>query len=119
MRQLAICEQLIKSFPALLPLIFLTLSGCGNEPSPPDADALPHPDRPDVIEIITRNTAALGGEAALDAVQTMVKQSIIEEGEYRDTAIFATDRHGRMRIDIFADGKRVYAESFDGQLGHQ
>ena len=109
----------MRTFPALPLLVFLTLSACGDLPPPPDADALLDPDRADVDEVVALNTAALGGEAALDAVQTMVKRSLIEEGEYRDIAIFATDRHGRMRIDIFADGKRVYAESFDGQLGHQ
>lgn len=72
-----------------------------------------------LADIIAKNTEALGGAAALDAIQTMVKHTLIEEGDSRYAAIFATDRKGRMRIDIFADGSRVYAESYDGRKGHQ
>jgi hypothetical protein len=57
--------------------------------------------------------------AALNDVQTMVKRSLIVEGDYRDIAVFATDRKGRMRIDIFADCERVFAESYDGEKAYQ
>ena len=72
-----------------------------------------------VVEIISRNTNALGGQTALDSVQTMIKRSLIVEGDYRDIAVFATDRKGRMRVDIFADDQRVFAESYDGESAYQ
>jgi len=97
----------------------LLLVGCGGDPSSPEGSAQTEPRRAEIVDVIAKNTTALGGEEALDAVQTMVKTSLIEEGDYRDIAVFATDRQGRMRIDIFADGKRVFAESYDGQRGHQ
>ena len=74
---------------------------------------------PEKLAAVDANTEALGGVAALDDVQTMVKKSLIVEGDYRDIAVFAIDRLGRMRVDIFADGKRVFAESYDGTNGHQ
>ena len=70
-------------------------------------------------QIVAMNSNALGGEEALDSVTTMVKRSRIGEGEYRDIAVFATDRLGRMRVDIFADGQRVFAESYDGSKAYQ
>ncbi|MDH3336727.1 MAG: hypothetical protein OER22_13835 [Gammaproteobacteria bacterium] len=95
------------------------LHGCQEEAASTVADKMGEPTVYDLAEIIDKNTAALGGDVALDAVRTMVKRSQIEEGDYRDIAIFATDRQGRMRVDIFSDGERVFAESFDGQRGHQ
>lgn len=70
-------------------------------------------------DVIDQNTRALGGGPALDGVQTMVQRSRIVEGAYRDIAVFATDRSGRMRVDIFADGQRVFAESYDGEKAYQ
>ena len=97
----------------------LLLAACGNnsETTPPKIGE--EKTYANIAEAVSTNTEALGGVHALDGVQTMLKRSLIEEGELRDIAIFATDRKGRMRVDIFADGKRVFAESFDGERGHQ
>ena len=70
-------------------------------------------------QVVQANTRALGGAQALDRVQTMVKHSLIVEAPYRDIAVFATDRRGRMRVDLFAEGERVFAESYDGSRAHQ
>ncbi len=70
-------------------------------------------------EIIAKNSIALGGKEALDSVTTMVKTSRIVEGNNRDIAVFAADRLGRMRVDIFADGHRVFSESYDGEDAYQ
>ncbi len=108
----------------------LVLNGCDsgkhaetvteNEP-PATTETVTRSESPaaSVSDIVAANTEALGGAVALDAVQTLVKTTLIEEGDYRDLAVFATDRQGRMRIDIYAGGERVYTESFDGQHGHQ
>jgi hypothetical protein len=97
----------------------LTLAACSGESDLPPSGMAVNEAYTNVADAISANTEALGGAVALDAVQTMVKRSLIEEGDYRDIAIFATDRQGRMRVDIFADGERVFAESFDGTHGHQ
>jgi hypothetical protein len=95
------------------------LVGCEGEKVSSESPKESEPPVSSLAGVIAKNTAALGGELALDAVDTMVKRSLIVEGDFRDIAVFATDRLGRMRIDIFADGERVFAESFDGQAGHQ
>jgi len=99
--------------------IALMLIGCEGEKPSPELTKESEPLVSDLADIIAKNTAALGGDIALDAVQTMVKRSLIVERDHRIIAVFATDRLGRMRVDIFADGERVFAESYDGQGGHQ
>lgn len=105
-----------KRLPVYLYAPLLALQACGAADSPATSGKAA---RDELAEIINRNTQALGGEEALDRVQNMVKRSLIVEGDYRDTAIFVTDRLGRMRVDIFANGQRVFAESFDGEYAHQ
>lgn len=98
-------------------LAMVMLSACQSNASSAAADTGERPD--DLEDVVTRNTIALGGETALDSVTTMVKRSLIVEGQYRDIAVFATDRQGRMRVDLFADGERVFAESYDGGSAFQ
>ena len=76
-------------------------------------------DQVSLQKIIEQNSIALGGENSLDAIQSMEKRSNILEGEFDDETIFVVDRFGRMRVDIFAAGERVFAESYDGAKGHQ
>lgn len=97
----------------------IALIACTDHTPSGEASSRTGADSVALADIVALNTSALGGAAALDAVDTMVKRSVIEEGEHRDIAIFATDRQGRMRIDIFVEAQRVYTESYDGQNGHQ
>ena len=70
----------------------LLLVGCNDGVSTSESGNQSDTSQVDITDIIALNTAALGGQAALDSVRNMVKKSIIEEGENRDTAIFTTDR---------------------------
>ena len=101
---------------AAILLFALGAGGCAPEAEPlaPAGSAAPTLD-----SIIAQNTAALGGRAALDAIDNIIKHSLIVEGDDPVEAIFATDREGRMRVDIYAGGERVFAESYDGEAGHQ
>ena len=68
---------------------------------------------------IDRHVEARGGETAIEAQNTIrVRVRVTEptftvEGDYRAT------RDGLMRIDIYADGNRVYTEALDGSEGWQ
>lgn len=68
---------------------------------------------------IGRHVDARGGEAATEAQHAIrVRVQVTEpaftvEGDYRAT------RDGLMRIDIYADGERVFTEALDGDGGWQ
>ncbi len=73
------------------------------------------PIAPDVDELIRRNTLALGGAEAMAAINTLQIELRITEGNSTIEGKYATDRSGRMRIDIHAGGKLVWIEALDGQ----
>ncbi len=70
-------------------------------------------------EIIERNTEAMGGRAAIEAVQSVEVSLHITDPDFEVDGIYHAARPGRMRIDIIDDGQRVYTEAFDGQRGWQ
>ncbi len=71
----------------------------------------PKPSDP-LAAIIAQHTEARGGAAAIEAVRNVrTKVEIVEPtfqvtGDYRAT-------EGRMRIDVYADGRRVFSEGVD------
>jgi outer membrane lipoprotein-sorting protein len=70
-------------------------------------------------DIIARNTEAMGGPAAIEGVKTIeVELHIVDPGFEVDGTYHAA-RPNRMRIDVKADGKRVFVEAFDGKRGWQ
>jgi len=74
---------------------------------------------PALDDLIEQNTVANGGAVALDRISALEERSTITEPEYTTETIFVSDRTGRMRIDIYYQGERVFAESFDGEHGYQ
>jgi hypothetical protein len=70
-------------------------------------------------EVIARNTTAMGGRVALEAVQSIEVSLHITDPTFEVDGIYRAARPGRMRIDITADGKRVYTEAFDGEKAWQ
>jgi hypothetical protein len=82
------------------------LTGCGRAPLT-------------VNEIIERNTQAVGGRSAIEAVQSIEVDLHIVDPEFEVDGKYRAARPGQMRIDIFAGGKRVYTEAFDGERAWQ
>jgi hypothetical protein len=72
-----------------------------------------------VEEIIERNTNAMGGRAAIEAVQALEVSLHIRDPNFEVDGFYHAARPGRMRIDIIANGKRVFMERFDGEKGWQ
>ncbi len=64
-------------------------------------------------EVITRSAAAVGGVEALRALRNIrliaewTEDGTAYRGDYRAT------RDGRMRIDVFVDGRQVFSEGID------
>lgn len=64
-------------------------------------------------EILACNAGKLGGEAALGAIDNLRVELDIAEPGFAVQGIYVASRDGRMRIDIFADGQRVFAEGLN------
>jgi len=62
--------------------------------------------------VLQRHAEARGGMAAIEAIQSVDVQLTINEGWEVDAHYRAT-RDGDMRIDVFADGERVFTEALD------
>jgi len=70
-------------------------------------------------QLVQRHVDARGGHAAIEAIQALEIDLRIAEPTYTATGLYRVDRKGRMRIDVFMEGRRVYSESFDGSQGWQ
>jgi hypothetical protein len=72
-----------------------------------------------LAQLIDRNVQALGGRAAIEAVQSMKLALRIVDPDFEVDAVYYAARPGRMRIDITAGDKRVYVEAFNGSRAWQ
>lgn len=70
-------------------------------------------------ELVELNVAATGGRKAIEATQTVEYRIGIVEAGFAVTAIYVADRKGRMRIDVYDKGLRVFTEAFDGRDARQ
>jgi hypothetical protein len=70
-------------------------------------------------ELIRRHTEARGGQVAIEGIQNLEMKLRIVEPTYMADGVYRADRKGRMRIDVFMEGKRVFTEAFDGKRAWQ
>lgn len=70
-------------------------------------------------EIIERNTDAMGGREAIEAVQSIQIELHIKDPSFEVDGTYYATRPGKMRIDVSGQGKHVFTEAFDGQNGWQ
>lgn len=68
-----------------------------------------------LADIIARNTAARGGAKAIEHAESIEIRMQIVEPKITVDGIYRATRDGKMRIDVYAGGKRVYSEGLDGQ----
>jgi outer membrane lipoprotein-sorting protein len=66
-------------------------------------------------EIIGHHTKATGGKEAIEKVKAAEIQVYIEEPTFKVKGKYVADRDQRMRIDIYNEGKWVFAEGYDGK----
>ena len=90
-------------------LAALGLAGCATSKAPDLG----------LSELVSRNAAARGGRAAIEAIQSLDARLRIVEPTYSVEGVWRVDRRGRMRIDVSIGGKRVFTEAFDGTNGWQ
>ena len=72
-----------------------------------------------VDELVERNVQAVGGRSSIEAVQSIRFNLHIVDPDFEVEGVYYAARPGRMRIDIRANGRRVYTEAFDGTGGWQ
>ena|SRR5437867_8402251 len=72
-----------------------------------------------VNQVIERNTQAMGGRSAIEAVQSIEVDLRIVGADFEVDGKYRAARPGRMRIDVLAGGKHVYTEAFDGDRAWQ
>src|SRR5438067_12275752 len=72
-----------------------------------------------VDEVIERHTKAMGGRAAIEAIQSIEIDLHIVDPKFAVDGSYFAARPGKMRIDVNAGGKHVFTEAFDGQKGWQ
>jgi hypothetical protein len=65
--------------------------------------------------LVAANTQARGGSAAIESVHALDLELEISEPGFTVTGHYRATRDGYMRIDIFADGERVYTEAVGPQ----
>lgn len=82
------------------------LNGCG-------------PNSLTVDQVIERNTQAMGGRSAIEAVKSIEVDLHIADPDFEVDGNYRAARPGRMRIDVFAGGKHVFTEAFDGSRAWQ
>ena len=72
-----------------------------------------------LAEIVKLNTVARGGKEAIEAIEALELEIRIEEPTFVVSGIYRVDRKGRMRIDIYDQGQRVFTEGYNNTLGWQ
>jgi hypothetical protein len=70
-------------------------------------------------EVIERHTKAVGGRAAIEAIQSIEFDLHITDPKFEVDGTYFAARPGKMRIDVNAGGEHVFTEAFDGQKGWQ
>lgn len=68
---------------------------------------------PTLDRLIARNTAARGGAQRLNVLRSMEAIVRITEPSFSVIGRYLADASGLVRVDIYADGKRVFTEGVD------
>jgi len=79
----------------------------------------PAPAEMSLTELLERHTKARGGAAAIENIQSLVIDLEIMEPDFTVTGQYVATCDGAMRIDVFADGVRVFTEALGPDGGWQ
>lgn len=70
----------------------------------------------DIETILADNAEAHGGDGYAN-IQSVRHRLLIKEPTFQVEGTYTAARDGRMRIDIYGDGKRVFSEGLNGECG--
>ena len=80
----------------MMGLSALSLAACSSEPG-----------------LLDRHVEAMGGESALESVHAIRLELDITEPTFNVRGVYQAERPDSMRVDIYADGSRVFTEALD------
>ncbi|MGE0045988.1 MAG: hypothetical protein AB7J28_14145 [Hyphomonadaceae bacterium] len=66
-------------------------------------------------DVLARHTQARGGAAALDAIRNTRNDATIVEPSFTVRGTYIANTDGLMRVDVFAEGQRVFSEGIDAE----
>lgn len=72
-----------------------------------------------LANLLDKHQQTLGNLRAWQKVKNVTYNIKIKEPEFEVYGIYRATRSGKMRIDIFSDGKRVFTEAYNGTIGWQ
>jgi len=67
--------------------------------------------------VLARHALSLGNLAAWKSVNSVSYLLTIKEPTFEVEAVYRATRDGKMRIDIYAQGHRVFTEGYNGKVG--
>ena len=70
-------------------------------------------------QLLEKNAEARGGAAAIENVQSIAIEALIEEPAFTLTGDYVATRDGWMRIDVYANDTRVFTEALGPDGGWQ
>ena len=85
----------------------------------PTAVATADDDLPELRTLLERNATAMGGRDAHAAVDSIRYELTITEPGFTVDAVYIATRDGLMRVDILADGQRIFTEALGPEGGWQ
>lgn len=92
-------------------MLFLLTPGCSGADEPEAGLTVDH--------VIANHVEAIGGGDAIDAIQNIHIQPEVIEPEFTLLGDYRATREGRMRVDVYMSGERVFSEGIDGDGGWQ
>ena len=78
-----------------------------------------HPRSLTIDELVARNSQAVGGRTAIEAIHSIRFDLHIADPEFEVDGVYLAERPGLMRIDINANGQHVYTEALNESHGWQ
>lgn len=73
----------------------------------------------DISTLIARHTEARGGATALESVHAIQVRRDVDEAGRRLSTHYVATRDGRMRLDVFEDGRLVFSQGNNGTFAWQ
>ena len=70
-------------------------------------------------QVLDKHRTTLGSMDAWHEIKTLTLKLEIREPTFEAEAVYRISRSGKMRIDIFSNGRQVFTEAYDGETGWQ